>query len=76
VPEINNKIGQFWQELKRRKVFRVLALYAATAFIILEVVDIIAPALSLPSWTVTLVVVLLAIGLPGFPKNQFQEYST
>ena len=59
-----NKLSQFWQELKRRKVFRVLALYAATAFIILEVVDIITPALSLPSWTVTLVVVLLAIGFP------------
>ncbi len=39
-------------------------MYAATAFIILEVVSIITPALSLPSWTLTLVVVLLAIGFP------------
>ncbi|MCK4466267.1 MAG: hypothetical protein KAU83_11200 [Bacteroidales bacterium] len=39
-------------------------MYAATAFILLEVVDIITPALLLPSWTVTLVVVLLAIGFP------------
>lgn len=64
MPDSPNKLSQFWQELKRRKVFRVLALYAATAFVILEVVDIITPALSLPSWTVTLVVVLLAIGFP------------
>ncbi|MDX2444687.1 MAG: tetratricopeptide repeat protein [Bacteroidales bacterium] len=55
---------QFWEELKRRKVPKVLAMYAASAFILLEVVDIVSPALSLPSWTVTLVVVLLAIGFP------------
>ncbi len=55
---------KFWQELKRRRVIRVLAMYAATAFIILEVVDIVSPALLLPSWTVTLVVILLAIGFP------------
>ena len=59
-----NKPTQFWQELKRRKVFRVIAMYAATAFILLEVVDIITPALLLPSWTVTLVIVLLTIGFP------------
>ncbi|MCD6597275.1 MAG: hypothetical protein J7L04_06280, partial [Bacteroidales bacterium] len=64
MPQPTNKISQFWQELKRRKVFRVIAMYAATAFILLEVVDIITPALLLPSWTVTLVVVLLAIGFP------------
>lgn len=45
-------------------MFRVVAMYAATAFIILEVVDIVSPALSLPPWTLTLVIVLLAIGFP------------
>ena len=59
-----NKLNQFWVELKHRKVLRVLAMYAATAFILLEVVDIIAPALLLPSWTVTIAVVLLALGFP------------
>jgi len=59
-----NKLSQFWQELKRRKVIKVIAMYAATAFILLEVVDIITPALLLPSWTVTLVIVLLAVGFP------------
>jgi tetratricopeptide (TPR) repeat protein len=60
----NNKFTQFWQELKRRKVIKANAMYLATAFIILEVVDIITPALHLPSWTVTLVLVLLAVGFP------------
>ena len=64
MPQSPNKIIQFLQELKRRKVIKVIAMYAATAFILLEVVDIITPALLLPSWTVTLVIVLLVVGLP------------
>ena len=42
----------------------MIAMYAATAFIILELVDIVTPALLLPSWTVTLVIVLLSVGFP------------
>ncbi len=54
----------FWQELKRRKVFRVVAMYAATAFIIMEASDIMLPRLGLPDWTVTFIIVLLIIGFP------------
>jgi len=57
-----NKLIKFWQELKRRKVFKVTAMYAGTAFIILQLVDIIAQPLQLPAWTMTLVIVLLCIG--------------
>ena len=64
MPQSINKISQFWQELKRRKVFRVIAMYAATAFIIMEAGDILLPRLGLPDWTVTLVIVLLAVGFP------------
>jgi tetratricopeptide (TPR) repeat protein len=39
-------------------------MYAATAFIILEVVDIVAPSLGLPNWTLNLVIVLLCVGFP------------
>ncbi|MFO7851651.1 MAG: tetratricopeptide repeat protein [Bacteroidota bacterium] len=52
----------FWQELKRRKVVRVMIAYAASAFIVLEAVDIIFPRMGLPDWTVTLVIFLLIIG--------------
>ena len=58
-----NKPG-FWKELKRRGVPRVLAMYAATAFIIMEAVDIMLPRLGLPDWTVTFVIILLIVGLP------------
>ena len=61
---IANKVFKFWQELKRRKVFRVIAMYAATAFIITEAADIILPRLGLPDWTVTLLIIILLTGFP------------
>ncbi len=59
---MHNKLPQFWQELKRRKVVRVITVYAAAAFVILELVDIIAEPLKLPSWLLPVVIVLLSIG--------------
>ena len=54
----------FWKELKRRGVPKVLAMYAATAFIVMEAVEIMLPRLGLPDWTVTFVIILLVVGLP------------
>ena len=53
---------KFWNELKRRKVIRITTVYAAAAFIILQLVDIIAQPLQLPSWTLPFVIVLLCVG--------------
>ncbi|HDS06357.1 MAG TPA: tetratricopeptide repeat protein [Bacteroides sp.] len=57
-----NKLVRFWQELKRRNVVRVITVYAAAAFVILELVDIVAPSLGLPLWTLNLVLILLIVG--------------
>ncbi|MCK4346900.1 MAG: tetratricopeptide repeat protein, partial [Bacteroidales bacterium] len=57
-----NKLTQFWNELKRRKVVRVIIVYAAAAYVILEFVSIIAEPFGLPDWTLKFVVVLLSIG--------------
>lgn len=57
------KLIRFWQELKRRNVVRVITVYAASAFVILELVDIITEPFGLPDWTLKLVVVLLLVGL-------------
>ena len=57
-----NKLSQFWQELKRRNVVRVITVYAAAAFVIIELVDIVAPNLGLPPWTFNLVLILLLVG--------------
>ena len=59
-----NKLSQFWQELKRRKVIKVIAMYAATAFIIMEAAEIMLPRLGLPDWTVTFIIILLIVGFP------------
>ena len=53
---------KFWQELKRRNVPRVLAIYAGTAFIILEAADIIFPRWGFPDWTVDMVLYVLLVG--------------
>jgi hypothetical protein len=64
MPKSTNKLSQFWQELKRRKVIKVIAMYAATAFIIMEAGDIMLPRLGLPDWTVTFIIILLIVGFP------------
>lgn len=57
-------IQQFVRELRRRQVLRTTAVYAGTSFALLQVTAILVPAFRLPSWTVRLVVVLLALGFP------------
>ena len=57
------KHQNFWEELKRRKVVRVITVYAAAAFVIIELTNNITEPLSLPEWVPTLVIVMLAIGL-------------
>jgi TolB-like protein/Tfp pilus assembly protein PilF len=57
-----NSFERFWKELKRRKVVHVITVYAAIAFGILQLVDIIGPSLKWPDWTITFVIVLLCIG--------------
>jgi len=62
VPEQFNNPLNLWQELKRRKVIRIIPVYAAAAFVLLELVDIISEPFGLPDWTLKLVVVLFSIG--------------
>ena len=51
-------------ELKQRKVFRVAAAYAVVAWLLIEVVSVVLPALQLPEWTVTFTTILLLLGFP------------
>ena len=64
MPANPNKLSQFWQELKRRKVIRVVIVYAAAGFAVIEFVDIVTEPLNLPEWALTLVIILVAIGFP------------
>ncbi|MEN8230742.1 MAG: tetratricopeptide repeat protein [Bacteroidota bacterium] len=62
--ESPGSLSGFWSELKRRKVIKAAAMYAATTFIIIEASDIILPRLGLPDWTVTFLIILLIAGFP------------
>src|SRR6516164_5886676 len=57
-------MDNFFAELKRRHIYRVAAAYAVVAWVLLQIVNNIAPGLNLPNWALTLVIVLLAMGFP------------
>jgi len=59
-----SRTRQLLQELKRRRVFRVATVYAAVAFVIWQAADFALPALRVPEWVPTLVVVLTLLGFP------------
>jgi TolB-like protein/Flp pilus assembly protein TadD len=54
----------FFEELQRRKVYRVAAAYVIAAGFIIQIGSAILPAWELPNWTFRLVVVFLLIGFP------------
>src|SRR6187200_1980483 len=54
----------FFEELKRRKVYRVAAAYIIAAGFIIQIASAVFPAWELPNWTLRLVVVFLLIGFP------------
>src|ERR1700675_1096 len=56
--------GSFFEELQRRRVYRVAAAYIIAAGFIIQIGSAILPAWELPNWTFRLVVVLLLIGFP------------
>src|SRR5213082_3895749 len=54
----------FFEELQRRKVYRVAAAYIIAAGFIIQIGSAVFPAWELPNWTLRLVVVLLLMGFP------------
>lgn len=56
------------EELKRRNVIRVAVGYLVLAWVVLQITEILAPALLLPEWTLSFVAL---IGIVGFPFALF-----
>src|SRR6478672_3752899 len=54
----------FFEELQRRKVYRVAAAYIIAAGFIIQIGSAVFPAWELPSWTLRFVVVILLVGFP------------
>jgi TolB-like protein/Tfp pilus assembly protein PilF len=54
----------FIQELKRRNVFRVAAIYVIVSWLLMQIGDVMFPALLLPEWSTRLLVAFLILGFP------------
>jgi TolB-like protein len=54
----------FFEELQRRKVYRVAAAYIVAAGFLIQMASAAFPAWELPNWSLRLVIVLLVIGFP------------
>ena len=55
---------RLFAELKRRHVFKVAAVYGATAFVVLQVTDLLQEGLRLPEAFLTVTTVLALVGFP------------
>src|SRR5205809_2843748 len=54
----------FFEEIKRRKVYRVAVAYVVVAGGLIQLASAVFPAWELPSWALRLVIILLLIGFP------------
>src|ERR1700731_1317678 len=57
-------MGNLFAELKRRHIYRVAAAYAVVAWVLLQLVNNVAPVLDLPPWIARAFLLLLLIGFP------------
>ncbi len=55
---------RWFAEMKRRRVFRVIAVYGAVSFGVIELADLIFPLVLLPEWAVSLVLWMAILGFP------------
>ena len=61
---MGSSVYRLFQEFRERKVCRSMLIYTIVIWLVFQVSDVVVPALNLPEWANTLVVVL---GLLGFP---------
>lgn len=56
--------SSFFAEIRRRKVVRVGIGYGAAAFVVLQIADLVFPALSVPDWCYRFLVIVCLAGFP------------
>ncbi|HKL53959.1 MAG TPA: hypothetical protein VJ902_08370, partial [Wenzhouxiangellaceae bacterium] len=64
MPDRRSRLDKTIGELKRRHVIRVLGAYAVTVWAILQVADIVLPALMAPDWVMTALLTASVVGAP------------
>ena len=57
-------VDSWFDELKRRRVFRVVGAYGVVAWLCLQIADVLTDALPIPDWTLTATTIALAAGFP------------
>jgi TolB-like protein/Flp pilus assembly protein TadD len=62
--QVSSWLQEFYRELKRRRIFRVITLYVVAFWPIIQIADILSPALDLPDSAMRL---LLLTFITGFP---------
>lgn len=55
---------KFFEELKRRSVYKVAIAYVVVAWLLIQVATQVFPFFDIPNWAVRLVILLLALGFP------------
>ena len=63
-PKSPSGFNKFISELRRRRVIRVVAIYAVAGWVIIEVASTVMPNLNLQQWAVTFVTILIVLGFP------------
>ncbi|MCH7576153.1 MAG: hypothetical protein IIA59_13665 [Candidatus Marinimicrobia bacterium] len=59
-----SRVSTFVSELRRRRVFRVAAVYGGVAFVLFQIIDSIFEPLHIPEWIGSLIIILLLVGFP------------
>ena len=55
----------FFAELKRRNVYKVAVAYAVVSWLLIQAASILFPTFDAPAWTMKVLVVLIALGMPA-----------
>ena len=57
-------LSNFFQELKRRNVYKVAAAYAVVGWLLVQIATQVFPFFEIPNWAVRLIVLAIVIGFP------------
>jgi TolB-like protein/Tfp pilus assembly protein PilF len=60
----NRSERTFFEELKRRNVFRVAIAFVVASWLILQIVDVLVPMLDLPEWVDKTILLMLIVSFP------------
>ncbi len=58
------RVGNFFQELKRRNVYKVAITYAIVAWLIVQIGSIVPPTINAPEWVMQTLLFFVVIGFP------------